>query len=104
MNELVTVENNKLAVAKEVVEKIKSLEKMKLELDLLEKELRQQAIEKMEEYGVTRIIADGLAITYKKASTRTSIDTTRLKKDLPDIAEEYMRTSNTKASVSIIVG
>lgn len=37
------------------------------------------------------------------ATTRTTIDSTKLKKDLPDVAAKYSKTSNVSASVKITV-
>ena len=46
---------------------------------------------------------DFVKATYKNASTRTTIDSKRLRKELPDVAEEYSKTSNVSSSVAIEV-
>ena len=44
-----------------------------------------------------------IKITYVAPTTRKSIDSTRLKKEKPDIAEEYTKESKVSASVRITV-
>ena len=57
----------------------------------------------MQEIGKTSIIKDGIRVLYKEGTTRTSIDSTRLKNELPDIYEKYSKTSDVSASISISV-
>jgi hypothetical protein len=40
-------------------------------------------------------------MTYVAPTTRTTIDSTKLKKDHPEIAEQYSKTSNVSASVRV---
>ena len=42
-----------------------------------------------------------MTVTYVKPTTRTSIDSTKLKKDMPEVAEKYSKTSNVKSSIRI---
>ena len=58
---------------------------------------------KEEKYGVTKFDNDIMKITYFAPSTSTSIDSTRLKKEQPDIAKEYSKTSNKKSYIKIEV-
>ena len=44
-----------------------------------------------------------IKFTYVAPTTRTSIDSTKLKKDLPDVAAKYSKTSKVSASVKITV-
>lgn len=104
MTELVKVENGEIVVEPEIVTQIREFEKMKAEMDLKEKELKQALKENMEKYNITTWIADGLCAKYKSATTRKSIDTKRLKEELPDIYEEYLKESNVSSSISLTVG
>lgn len=104
MNELVKVENGKIEVAKEIVQQIINLEKTKLEIELKEKEFRKALKEKMEECGITKWTTDGLCATVTKATTRTTLDSKRLKEELPDIYDEYSKTSNVSSSIKLIIG
>lgn len=104
MNELVKVENGKIEVAKEVVEQIKSFQKMKIEMDLKEKELKKNLKEAMETCGIKKWVTDGLCATITSATTRTTLDSKRLKEELPDIYNEYSKTSNVSSSIRLIIG
>lgn len=104
MNELVKVENGKIEVAKEVVKQIIDFQKVKLEMDLKEKELKKVLKEKMEECGITKWSTDGLCATITAGSTRTTLDSKRLKEELPDIYQEYSKTSNVSSSIRLIIG
>lgn len=47
------------------------------------------------------IIIGGIKCTYVSPSTRSSIDTKKLKEEEPELAKKYMKTSNIKSSVRI---
>ena len=104
MNELVKVENGKIEVAKEVVEQIKNFQKMKIEMDLKEKELKKNLKEAMETCGIKKWVTDGLCATITEGTTRTTLDSKRLKEELPDIYEEYSKTSNVSSSIKLVIG
>ena len=70
---------------------------------MFEKELKEQTKEKMEEYNIKKVNAEGLTITYKDEYSRKGIDTTRLKEELPDIYEDYLKETKVSSSVSITV-
>ena len=55
----------------------------------------------MEKHGVEKWDNEVMTVTYVKPTTRTSIDSTKLKKDMPEVAEKYSKTSNVKSSIRI---
>lgn len=87
----------------ETVEKITTLLRMKKDLDEREKQLKQALLEAMETYGVKSFENDQIKMTYVAPTTRSTIDSTKLKKDHPDIAEQYSKTSTVSASVRVTV-
>ena len=99
--ELIKVKDNEIELAEKVVTDLKNFKKLKVKMELVEKQLREELLEAMEEHNITNWQKDGITVTYKKPCVRTSIDSTRLKKELPDIAEEYSKTTNVKASVEL---
>ena len=103
--ELVRYENNELVVENEVINLLKDFQKKKIEMEIQEKQLREELLEAMEKYGVhSWQTEDGsIKAIYKKASKRTTIDTKRLKEELPDIAEEYSKESEVKSSVALTI-
>ena len=101
MNELVKIENNEITVDVDTINKIKEFKKEKARVDLMEKELNVALKEAMEQIGLKKFIVNGLCATIRDGSTRTTIDSKRLKEECPDIYEEYSKI--TKVSSSIIL-
>lgn len=103
--ELVKVENGEIVVAQEIINEIVDFEKKALEMKLKQDELKKNIKEAMEKNNITKWESpDGrLKVTYRSATTRTSLDSKRLKEELPDIYEEYSKTTEVASSISISV-
>lgn len=86
-----------------VIKKIAALTIQKKKIEDQEKEMRAQLLKAMEQYGVKKFESDSVTFTYTAPTVRNSIDSTKLKKELPDVAAKYMKTSNVSASVKIEV-
>lgn len=101
--ELIKYENEKLDITSNVINELKNYKALKVKMDMLDKQLREEFLEAFEKYGIMSWHSEdgSIEVNYKKPYTRTSIDSTRLKKELPDIAEEYSKTTNVKSSVEI---
>ena len=99
----------KLIVADKDLQELLSVEEivyaLKIQAEETEeraKKLRQVFYDKMTEQGLDKYEIEGLVrINCVKPSTRESIDSTRLKKELPDIAREYTKTSQVKGSLRV---
>lgn len=83
------------------LQKITSLFEAKKQIDEQEKLLKAELLKAMEMYGIKSFENDHIKMTYVAPTTRTTIDTKRLKKDHPDIMEEYGKTLNVSASVRV---
>lgn len=103
MNELVKIENENFIVNEEYVEKYRQFLALKEYIELADKEIKQSAKDFMEATGKPNITAGGLVFEYQKGTTRTSLDSKKLKEDLPDIYEEYSKTSPVASSVIVKV-
>lgn len=100
--EVITVELTAFQSAvPDTIKKITDLLKLKKQMDEQEKQLKQKLVEAMEIYGVKSFETDLIKLTYVAPTTRSSIDGTRLKKDHPDIAEQYTKTSNVAAYAKV---
>ena len=99
--DLVKIENDNLIIDEEYVKKYKQFLELKNYIYLADKEIKQGAKDYMEATGKTNIVAGGLCFEYRKGTTRTTIDSKRLKEELPDIYEEYSKTSEVSSSVVI---
>ena len=101
MNELVKIDNNEIVVANEVVQQIIEFQKAKAKMDLMEKELKSSLKEAMEKVGLKKFIVSGLCASIKDATTRSTIDTKRLKEECPDIYEAYLKTTPVSSSITL---
>lgn len=86
-----------------VLKEIANIVTQKKQLEDQEKKLKDKLQEAMEKHGIKKFESDVLNITYVAPSTSTSIDSAKLKKKYPDIAEECSKTSNRKAYVKVSV-
>lgn len=84
-----------------LINTITEIEKQKALLTKQSDQMRETLLQLMEEYNVKSFNNDILSVTYIAPTTRTSIDSTKLKKELPDVAEKYTKISNVKASIKI---
>lgn len=85
----------------DTIRKITDLIKLKKQLDEQEKQLKKVLTENMEVYGIKSFENDWIKMVYVAPTTRSSIDSARLKKDHPDIAEQYSKVSDVSASVRV---
>ena len=85
----------------DTIKRITDLIQMKKQLDEQEKELKATLVKAMENYGVKSFENDIIRMTYVAPTTRSTIDSARLKKDHPDIVAEYTKVSDVAASVRV---
>lgn len=95
------IDQNLVAQAVELQLYIQDLDEKKKSIEMQEKALKEKLKTVMEAQGVKSFENERLKITYVAAFERETIDSTRLKKELPDIAEQYKKKSKTAASVRI---
>ncbi len=102
-NNIVTIENGEIIVEQEIVNKIIEFNKVKKEIEYQEKLLKDGLMEAMNKIGMQHFSINGLSASIKKESERTTIDTTRLKAECPEIYESYLKTTKVKASLTLTV-
>jgi predicted phage-related endonuclease len=64
-------------------------------------EVKGRIYETMLANNVDTIDREGLTITLKRPFTRSSIDSKKLAKDLPDVYDKYIKTTEVKGNVTI---
>lgn len=89
--------------AAEIISHIANLSVQKKQIEEQEKALKSQLLEAMEKYGVKAFENDTVKFLYVAPTTQTRIDSAKLKKDMPDVAEKYSKTTNVSAYVKITV-
>ena len=55
----------------------------------------------MEKHDIKKWDNEVMIVTYVAPTTRTSIDSKKLKEDMPEVVEKYSKTSNVKSSIRI---
>jgi hypothetical protein len=84
-----------------VLQQIADIVTTKKKLEEQEKGLKETLKAAMEKYGVKKFDSDILKITYIAATNPTSIDSAKLKKKYPAIAEECSKTSPKSAYIKV---
>lgn len=74
-----------------IIKSIAALTVQKKQIEEQEKEMRIQLMAAMEKYGVKSFENEVVKFTYVAPTTRTTIDSTKLKKDLPDVAKKVFQ-------------
>lgn len=98
---LVKIEKNEIELSKTFIKEYQQFQKLKLEMELKEKEFKEELKEAMEKTGKTEILLDGFSAVYRKGSKRQTIDTKALKNDFPDIVLPYIKETEVSSSVII---
>lgn len=86
-----------------VIKKISDIVVQKKALEDEEKTMREQLQKAMEEHNIVKFDNDVISVAYTKPTIRTSVDSTKLKAELPDVYKKYSKTSDVKGSVKITV-
>lgn len=89
-----------------VPEALKSITKIAKELKKLEdqkKIFQQKILEAMEEHGVKSFETPDIKFTYVAPTTRTTVDSKKLKEKYPEVAAECSKVSEVSSSVRISV-
>lgn len=91
---------------KDTVAKLEELETQLLILKELEEEAKTQKeilYSLMDKYNVKSLATEKMLITRVAPTESSSLDTTKLKKEMPEIAEKYQKTIKKKGYVKITV-
>lgn len=101
------LEENQVAVfeskAASVIQAIKDIATQKAALEEQDKKMRKELETAMEQYDVKSFENEFIKVTYVEPTTRTSVDSAKLKKKYPSVFEECSKTSEVKGSVRITV-
>lgn len=103
MNDLVKIENGKLQLSDDYVEKYKMLYRLDKETELSKKMVNQKVKDYMEENNIENLSANGLFFTLRKGTMRTTLDSKALKEKMPDVYDEFSKTSEVASSLIVKV-
>ena len=102
-NGIVKIENGQIEATKELISNIKKFQKAKVALYQIENELKENFKEVMESNGIKKWISpDGsFTVTYVAPTTSTTLDSKKIKEELPEIYQAYSNTSNKAGYVKL---
>lgn len=100
MNDIITV-CGELILNPQVAEKIVELERLVKTVKAQEDELKAALLEEMQEKQIYKVETPDLLITYVDAFERESFDSKKLRKEMPDVYDEFVRFSPVKPSLRI---
>lgn len=85
----------------QVCKAIEALDNEKKQLDAEFEKLKTGLLELMKANGVKKFENDFIRLTYKEPTIRTSLDSKKLKEEMPDVFEMYKKDSEVKESILI---
>ena len=97
--EMVVFKSSVLAITQTIANI--ATEKKRLEDD--DKRMREELEKAMNDYGVTSFENEFVKITHVDPTTKVTVDSKKLKTELPDIYEKYSKVSDVKGYVKISV-
>lgn len=98
---IVDVENGKAILNPNVRSELIEYQKRKARAELLEQNVKKDLKELLESNENITFEDDIISARLTKASTRTNVDSKRLKEELPEVFENYSKTINVNSSVSL---
>lgn len=107
MNDLlIQYANNELQVEEinnKISEAIADLKQKQEALENTNKTIKEKLLQTMEKNGDKKFENDFISITYVAPTTRTTIDSKKLKEEQPEIFKEYSKINDVKSSIRIKV-
>ncbi|MDD7754533.1 MAG: hypothetical protein PUJ51_08500 [Clostridiales bacterium] len=103
MKSMVKLENGEYGLVSDAINTIVEIEKQIKDLKALQDSYKENLLKEMEEKNVLKIDTEELSISYVAPSTRETLDSKKLKEDLPDIYDLYVKFTDVKSSLRIKV-
>lgn len=84
-----------------VEERLISYEKLKVEMELIEKEIKEEIKELIEKNEDVKLDSDKISVSHKPGYVRKGFDDKKLKEDMFDVYERYVKEINVSDSISL---
>jgi len=97
---IVTIDNDS---AKKYIELTLKINKLKKELEPIEKELKKELTEVMETLDTTQVKSNGIIASLKRAYTQSKFDTTRFKEENVVLYNQYLKETSVSSSLSLSI-
>ena len=103
MKSMVKLENGEYGLVSDAINTIVEIEKQIKDLKALQDSYKENLLKEMEENNILKVDTEELSISYVAPSTRETLDSKKLKEDLPDIYDLYVKFTDVKSSLRIKV-
>ena len=97
---IITIDN---ASAKRYIELTMKIDKLKKELEPIEKQLKTELMDSMSEIDTTNVKSNGIVASLTRAYTQSKLDTTRLKEEDIKTYNKYLKETNVSASLKLSI-
>ncbi len=101
--ELIEVNNNTALLNKDIAAVIADFEDRIKDLKAKEDKLKALILAEMEAKNIVKVDNEYLTISYVASTDRETLDSKKLRAELPDIYDEYVKISPVKSSIRIKV-
>lgn len=102
-NEVATTDETIPAEYSDVVNEVVEIEEQMLVMKERYKVLKDGLLHLMKQNGVKKWTSDKLTMTYVAETTRKAVDSTKLKKEYPDVYEACMKESKVSDSIKLTI-
>lgn len=99
--ELIKLNGETAILDGDTAQKIAEFEKRVKDLKAKEDKLKKLILEEMEAKGIIKLNTDMLSITYVAPTERESLDSKKLRADLPNVYDSYINIKPVKSSIRI---
>lgn len=103
MNGIIKVADNNTLIDGDFAKQIVAYEKAMKELKAKYDEIKAKLLDEMEANNILKVDSDILTVSYIASTDRETFDSKRLREDMPDIYDEYVKITTVKPSVRIKV-
>lgn len=98
---LMVSSENQLQQLQDLEYTIKELDARKKELEATQEQLKSSLMQVMKDRGLLSVDFENLKLTIVSPKPRETVDTTRMKKEIPEIVNKYIKTSESKEYLKI---
>lgn len=97
---VITIDNDS---AKKYIELTTKINKLKKELEPIEKQLKSELMDVMEMLDTTNVKSNGIVASLTRAYVQNKFDTTRLKEEDINTYNKYLKETNVSASLKLSI-
>lgn len=103
MNGIIKLSDNNTLIDDDFAKQIIAYEKALKELKAKYDDIKTKLLAEMEANNILKVDSDILTVSYIASTDRETFDSKKLREDMPDIYDEYVKITTVKPSVRIKV-